>query len=334
MTLSPTPAPTAPTAIVIAAPTTAAPWRTTGSPTIAVVVIVDPADASRAAVGSEDSGTPLWIFILIAAAAVIICVVGGVLHRRRKQSAAAGSIIAESVQASRSMALVNNPVYASVAPIDTIAVDGNSVAVQKPTPAHGDLGLDVDEYYSTMGPASNDHGMAMQNPVYAPPATVAGNPAYDTAESHYQTVSNAAQSRPLYSQPAITDQSDNYECFFVDDGTSETPPGAINASTAQKEGKASVGNAGTAYAMPLPVPDNAYATVSDTERYSMPISQDEGAYSMPLSSQMVSSDDAFSAYSMSLSQDAASAGTSSSAGRNAYNDPWIHEFETTGEISI
>ena len=81
-------------------------------------------------------------------------------------------------------------------------------------------------------------------------------------------------------------------------GTSETPPGAINASTTQKEGKVSVGNAGasTAYAMPLPVPDDAYATVSDTQRYSMPISQDEGAYSMPLSSQMVSSDDAFGAY--------------------------------------
>ena len=97
--------------------------------------------------------------------------------------------------------------------------------------------------------------------------------------------------------------------------------------------------------MPLPVPDDAHATVSDTdnahatvsatqltERYSMPISQDEGAHSMPLSGQVVSSDDTFGAYSMPLSQDAASA--SSSTGRNTYNNPWIQELDTTGEISI
>ena len=61
---------------------------------------------------------------------------------------------------------------------------------------------------------------------------------------HDHTVSNAAPSRqhgrPLYSQPAITDQSDTYECLFVDDGT---PPGATNASTAQKEVQVPVGNA-------------------------------------------------------------------------------------------
>ena len=55
---------------------------------------------------------------------------------------------------------------------------------------------------------------------------------------------------------------------------------------------------------------------------------------MPVSSQMVSSDDTSGAYSMPVSQDAASTSTSSSAGRNTYSEPWIQEFDTAGEASI
>ena len=106
---------------------------------------------------------------------------------------------------------------ASVAPIDTIAVDGNSVAVQKPTPAHGELGLDVDEYYSTMGPTSNDPGITMRNPVYAPPATVVGNSAYDTAGVAHprQRVNSPATIRSLSLWLGILDARHIYPLLGV-----------------------------------------------------------------------------------------------------------------------
>ena len=317
------------------------------------MVVIGPADANRAAGETEeDGGSPLWLFILVAAIALIVCIVGGVWHRRQNNR---GATVGEGAQTSRTTAMVSNPVYASMKPIDTIAVNGDVGAVPNPT-------------YSAVAPAFDDHGLAMQNTVYSPIATIAGNSVYDAVSSHNQIVSDPAHAeqrgRPLYSQSAVTANDGLYDDFGAayqsetqdhatgDDGAYVTPPGGIGVPAVQTrdmnpgrpphEGDPA-GNLGHAYAMPLPVHDSeaSYATLpaSDAEHYSMPIAQDaDGAYStysMPLSGTNLSSDDdAFGTYSMPLSEDAASAGASLRADRNTYNEPWIQGLGTGGDISI